>query len=500
MAKIKIIALKFNNEIHNLLTTIKETCYDEKQDDIRFAIKIDCQSNKSIIVYEGYLCFESLNEFQNSIYNNLITIDNQKILYEIEQTPRTSFLLQREDYYADKYNQIISPFYSNCYLYESWNCNLTIKNMWLELAPEDTAKVSPYLDINLEYFIDKVGNVLKFVQVNEVDVAIAHQNDKFITLGFKINQNTFDAEYVQNKYVANIEVRSASDIVLKKSFEIEKRFVDFEMQDIDDNIQIEVFNLSNNRCVYKRNLKFIANGTSIIHQVKRTPNLVQRRYSFEKIKENLNAEIASLENVRTMWTRRIKRKDESEFVRFDSSEDAKALEYLIKTLKSIAPNKGLEDKLPEYIYLADPYLFCNLGLRKYLDIFNSYNYGELKQIELRLIGCQNPIPEYLINELRKSPHKYSNIKIKSVRKKKTDNNGIILPPKIINGKKEYQTQETFHDRFIASKHIEYGFTNSINNLKKGVTFFRSFDIYFEVAEELWNISNTNNDFVVEEML
>lgn len=201
-----------------------------------------------------------------------------------------------------------------------------------------------------------------------------------------------------------------------------------------------------------------------------------------------------------MWTRRIKRKDESEFVRFDNFEETEALKYLIKTLKSTAKNKGFEDKLPEHIYLADPYLFCKLNLTKYINIFNEYNKEGLKTIELRLIGCQNSIPEYLINELRKSPHKYSSIKIKSIRKKKTDNNGIVLPPKIINGKQEYETQETFHDRFIASKHIEYGFTNSINNLRKGVTFFRSFDIYFEDAEELWNISNTNNDFVIEEML
>lgn len=500
MAKICIIGVKQNNIINNLLTTIKVTTNDEKQENLKLITEINCSNEASILVYEGYFCFESLNKFENEISTNKVKINNQEILFEVTQNPRSSFLLQLEDFYLDKYNQIVSPFYSNCYLHEKWNCNLNIKNLWLEMSSEDKSKVKPYLDINLEYFIDKVGNVLKFIQVNEVDVSIAHQNDKIITLGFKINQNTFDVEYLQNKYIANIEVKSASDIILKKSFEIEKRFIDLEMQDVDDNIQIEVFNLSNNKCVYKRNLRFIANGTTIIHQVKKELNTIQCKYAFEKTRENPTAEIASLENVRKMWTRRIKRKDESEFVRFDNFEETEALKYLIKTLKSTAKNKGFEDKLPEHIYLADPYLFCKLNLTKYINIFNEYNKEGLKTIELRLIGCQNSIPEYLINELRKSPHKYSSIKIKSIRKKKTDNNGIVLPPKIINGKQEYETQETFHDRFIASKHIEYGFTNSINNLRKGVTFFRSFDIYFEDAEELWNISNTNNDFVIEEML
>ena len=181
MAKICIIGVKQNNIINNLLTTIKVTTNDEKQENLKLITEINCSNEASILVYEGYLCFESLNKFENEISTNKVKINNQEILFEVTQNPRSSFLLQLEDFYLDKYNQIVSPFYSNCYLHEKWNCNLNIKNLWLEMSSEDKSKVKPYLDINLEYFIDKVGNVLKFIQVNEVDVSIAHQNDKIIT-------------------------------------------------------------------------------------------------------------------------------------------------------------------------------------------------------------------------------------------------------------------------------------------------------------------------------
>ena len=494
MAKIIIIALKINRNIQNLLTTIKVTSYDEKQENLKLVEEITCDNTKSILVFEGYLCNELLALFQTNICNkSIVSIDNQEILYEVDKIPRSSFLLQREDFYADKYNQITSPFYSNCYLEENWNRNLNIKNLWLELCKQNYDPIKPHLDINLEYFIDKIGNVLKFVQVNEVDVSVVHQNEKIITLGFKINEDIFDKNYVINKYIVTIEVISASDTILKKSFEINKRFIDIELQDSDDNIHIEIYNLNNNKCVYKRNMKFWGNGTKIVHQLKKDITTIPNVYKIENLKQNPVFEISSLENTRTKWTRKIKRKDDSEFVRFDDTEKYNAYEYLIKTLINTAKYKGTEENLPEYIYLADPYLFSGISLDLYMKLLNKLN-----NIEFRLIGCKDCIPEFLIKEMQKNKELFKNVKIKSIRKRETDESGNLIPPfQTTGGKFEYKTRETFHDRFIATKHLEYGFTNSINNFRKGVTFFRSFDVYFDDAEELWNIPASNNNYVIE---
>lgn len=496
MAKVSVVALRTNDKILNILTSIKVTSFDEKQEDFKLITEIQADNNQSIFVYEAYLCFEDLEKFQQNICaNGYIEIKEQKILYYVDEIPRSSFLLQREDRYADKYNDVLSPFYSNCYLEEYWNKNPDIKTLWLNYSNEIHSQIKPYVDINLDYFIDKVGNVLKFIQVNEVDVVLLHQSEKFITLSFKINKNTFDENYVVNKYVANIEVKSASDIILKKSFEINKRFVDIEIQDSDDNIQLEIFNLNNNKCVYKRNMYFFGNGTTHSHQVKKDVTSSPYKYNIELINQHPGNEISSLENLRTKWTRKIKRKDESEFVRFNDTEKNKAFDYLIKTVSDLAKNKGLENKQPEYVYIADPYLYCNVSLNMYLKFINSLSFE--RDTEFRFIGGQNSIPECLVKEMKRIQNQYTNIIFKSIRIKEKDQKGNFLTFSLPNGKKEYKTKEPFHDRFIASKHAEYGFTNSINNFQKGVTFFRSFDVYFEDAEALWNISLNNNDYVIE---
>ena len=498
MAKINIIALKFNNKIVNLLTTIKMTHYDEKQQAMSFVDELNC-GNKSFIIYEGYLCEESLDHFQDDMLNNKeIIINAQTISYEVDEIPRSSFLLQIEDFYADKYNQITSPFYSNCYLDEYWNKNLDIKNLWLEIEEENRLKIRPYLDINLDYLIDKVGNVLKFIQVDEVDVSVAHHCDYFITLGFKINTDNCDKKFVSNKYIVNVEVKSASDLILKRAYEINTKYIDIELQDADNNILIEVYNLNSNKCVYKRNMKFFGGGNPIIHQIKKDITTTPNQNTIVKLRNNNQEyEISSLENIRTRWTRTIKRKDESEFVRFDDTEKKEAFDYLIKTLKDLAKHKGLEDKLPEYIYLVDPYLFCDMSSDDFAKVLSVSTINEFKNIEFRLIGCQNSIPEHFIDEIIKNPHLYKNVKIKSIRKKEKDTLGNILPPfPQPDGSVEYKTKATFHDRFMATKHIEYGFTNSVNNLKKGVTYFRSFDVYFDDAEALWNAA-INNELLIE---
>lgn len=497
MAKITIITIEQDDKLFNVLTCIMKTSFDKKEQDIHLIKELN--GKNSFYIYEGYLCNEKLDNFIKSIIDNKsLKIDNKKVNFNVNNTPRESFLLQREDFYADKYNQIISPFYSNCNLKEYWCTDLYLKNIWLNL--NDKPLFKEFCNVNLNYHIDRIGNILEFSQVNEVDVTVSHQNNKFLTIGFKINKKDFDDKFIANKYVANIEVKSASDLILKKAYELRERFIDIDLQDSDNNILVEIYNLNTNKCVYKRNMKFIGGGNPIVHKMNKYIFSNPKKYEIQKIPKNypINVEISSIEALRSRWTQIIKREEESEFVRFLGNESDKAFDHLLKTVIDMASHKGFEDKLPEYIYVADPYLCCNLGLEKFKKLFSvSQNY-KLSMVEFRFLACQNEIPDYLYDEFKNvnTFQLYKNIKLKVIRKKKFEKNGTEKYDNDNTGKKRLLTEETFHDRFITTKHIEYGFTNSINNFKKGVSFFRSFDVYFDLAETLWN-SDPNNEIIIE---
>ena len=70
---------------------------------------------------------------------------------------------------------------------------------------------------------------------------------------------------------------------------------------------------------------------------------------------------------------------------------------------------------------------------------------------------------------------------------------IIEKPQIKNNQ-----PTAFHDRWIASDIEEYGFTNSLNNFKSGVSFFKSLKHYYEESEFLWQINSNEENYIVKE--
>jgi hypothetical protein len=64
-------------------------------------------------------------------------------------------------------------------------------------------------------------------------------------------------EFIADKYRVNIEIKSFDDIILKETFPILERFKDFELQDEDYNIFLEIYNIETGNCVYKDNFIFM---------------------------------------------------------------------------------------------------------------------------------------------------------------------------------------------------------------------------------------------------
>ena len=86
-------------------------------------------------------------------------------------------------------------------------------------------------------------------------------------------------------------------------------------------------------------------------------------------------------------------------------------------------------------------------------------------------------------EKNKKNKLFNNIKIKSIIEKSQIENKPL---------------SAFHDRWIASDIEEYGFTNSLNNFKSGVSFFKSLKHYYEESEFLWQINSDEENYIIEE--
>jgi len=495
MAYIKFFVLQINKDYYNLLTTIKETSCDEKEEKVKKAKEINILNENKLIIYEGNISSNNIKNFiKDIIKERQYKLNEIEIKYNIiKENRRTSFLTQREDAKADQFNQICSPFYSNCNLVEYWDTSLKTKNLWLKIPKDRRKELVQHFDINLNHLIDRVGNILHFKEIDEIDVSIQHQNDKFLTLAFIRKEN-----YKDNEYIATIEIYSYDDIINKQIFKLNNRFIDIPIQDNDNNIHLEIYNITTNTCVYYNNLYFIGAGHSSSHYFQRDvkQNATQL---IEKSNKNL---IYSLQFNRKRWTNSLKIQNGLHFFRTNNDDEEKAFDYLLTLLKNIQKDTELDGKLPEYVYLVDPYIFNNFAREKFIEIFNI-----TKNIELRIVGSKGCIPKFLYELKEKNKNKYSNIKIKNIKGIKKDKDGKVKyllkedgSYKIDNnGNKVLEEIALCHDRWIATKNTEYGFTNSLNNFKSGVSFFKSIEQYFDESESLWNTKQTQ-DILVEELI
>lgn len=481
MARIRILAINNENNLINLLTSIVDFDISEKEEDF---VLIKTFADAKLELFEGFFENENLQLLKSKIINNnQIEINEKTIIYDVNKNKRCSFLSSKNELFASNEKLISSPFEKCSCLIENWCENDKVKNLWISLSTEVKQDISKCLDINLYELIDRVGNVLHFKELNEINISLIHQNDKFITFSASMKN-----KFVPNKYFATIQIKSYDDIILKKGFFINERFIDFEIEDEDYGIDVEVYNIENNECVFKETFYFMKelclnlsiigpkicfkdnNGTEV-HSI--------QTYSTDKtstIRKTEKSKPIQYEMLRKKWTDNLLRKEQHFYRGFSEVEYKEAIKYFQYLLKQLSNCKK------EYIYIADPYFFENeFNIQRfinYMDIFTA-----VQDKELRILTCSKTLPKLLKNFKRSNKYNlFKNIRIKSIID--------------INKK----TNNSFHDRWIASDNLEYGLTNSLNNFKKGVSFFKSIEHYYCQSEILWNISQENPNYKIEELL
>ena len=233
--------------------------------------------------------------------------------------------------------------------------------MWLQISPKQRIELNQYLDINLNNLIDRVGNILHFQEIDEVDVSIQHQNNKFLTLSFIKKE-----KYKNNNYIATLEVYSYDDLINKQVFLLNSRFTDIPIQDNENTMKLEIYNINNNTCVYYDNLIYIGAGHSSSHYFQRD---IQQNIT-QLIEKNNNNLIYSLQYNRKKWTNRLKRQNGLHFFRANDDKEY-AFHYFLKLLSEIQKDTGLDIKSPKYMYLVDPYIFNNVPKEKFIEKLHS---------------------------------------------------------------------------------------------------------------------------------
>ncbi len=484
MARIRIIALKQKDIYINLYTSFVESENFIKTQKLCTKETLILE-DKEFIIVEGFYNHKNLLNLKNSIISQKeLTFNNCKIIFNVDKQVRTSFLNTKDDYKTNSQKQVLSCFKNNCYLYENWCLDSNIKDIWLNLEENTRIELSNKAEINLLYLIDRIGNIVHFEEINDVEVSIFHQNDKFLTFSVSMRNG-----FTPDKYMANIEVSSYDDIILKESFIIKERFTDFELQDEDYNINIEIFEISTGKCVYSNNLIFVK-------ELSLNMNILGREIVFKDEKGN---KIHSIQEYGTRETSTIKTHEKSNIIQLQLAREKYVSEYnkfkLLSTFKGFKGQnfkeaeqyfqkilKELSTTKNQYVYIADPYfLSAEFNIRRfinYIDIF-----ATVQDKEVRILTCNEVLPKSLKKFIKNNKsHLFSNIKIKSI---------------LELSQKDNKKLSAFHDRWIASDISEYGFTNSLNNFEKGVSFFKSLKHYYEEAEYLWQI-NPDNKYIVQE--
>lgn len=485
MARIRILALKQNDNYINLYTSFVEGENFNKTR--KFQVKETLiLEDKEFIILEGFYTHKRLIALKTSIHTKKeIIFNGYKILFNIEEQTRKSFLNTKDDFKTNPQKQILSCFKNNCYLYENWCIDNNIKDIWLNLEDNTRSKLSNKTEINLLYLIDRIGNILHFKEISDVAVSIFHQNDRFITFSTSMKNG-----FIPNKYIAKIEVKSYDDIILKESFIINERFKDFELQDEDYNINIEIYEISTGKCVLSNNFAFVK-------AISLNMSILGREIVFKD--ENGN-KIHSIQEYGAQETSTVTTHEKSNIISYQLAREKYVREYnkyrLLTTFKGFKgkfykeAEKYFQDLLKEiantdskYIYIADPYfLSAEFNIRRFINYMNIF--AAIQHKEVRILTCNKELPKSLKKFRKNNKNKiFSNIKIKSV---------------IELSEKDKKELSSFHDRWIASDKDEYGFTNSLNNFEKGVSFFKSLKHYYEEAEYLWQISSDDENFIIQE--
>jgi len=506
MPNIKILAFKENHTTKNMLTAIVNWNASSICESFIQTKAFNIGNNKKIVVYEASIDNNKIETFKNNILKNQKLYINSKesIQYNILKDIRISFLNSIIDNSDDK-KILKSPFNNNAVVYENWSTDIQLRETWINLDKNIQKELSEILPVDLYYMIDRIGNLVHFKEIEELIVAIMHQNDNFITLGFEI----FDG-FIENKYIGTIEVKSFDDVILKESFSINNRFIDFPLQDEDYNIFVEVYNKESGKCVFSHNFIFIKEITLSSHILNSsTLEIVSQNGTIHKtiplkttgsksVINSNHSNIINLQSYRNTYTNKIINEESLQFVPFKTKPEA--INHLCKQITKMADSF----QNPKYIYLADPYFLRTVGkitLPNYLDIFNSAS-----SIELRILCTYNEIENDLKSFIQNNKnHIFNNITMKSIYQKRKDANGYLYELNDDGTQKQdpagnliFAVRDSFHDRWIACINEENGFTNSINNFEKGVSFFKSLKHYYTEAETLWNIETSNPDFIIKE--
>lgn len=432
-------------------------------------------------LWEIILGPKQTEKFINQIQNSQVCIlGDININYDLSSVAYKTFLPKD---LVPSQESVESPYNCGSDLIEFWNTDENLKAFAQQTLCFNPciSDLTSNLDFNVIKFYDRIGNLLIFTNHKDISADIICINDHFCVLGVWMK-----SKFKPNQYIATIEAWIFNEIIEKKICVLQDRWTDLRFSQNFDFLNIEIFRLKDGMCVFsQRHIAFIKelsfNFSTLSYFGKFTnKRITQPVFGFSRgtqrqVKISEISPITKFQHER--YGKQKQRNKANHCMAFRPGPDSDAINYFCKEFERIC--EGSKEKI---IYLAEPYILSGklhenlyIGLIK---IFLKYSDVEFRILthrpkliddgDTQTIGAQN-VPSLSI--LRSVTPKLTHVHIRLF-----DDN-------------------PFHDRWICSENDEIGFSNSLNNFKRGVVFFDTYDYFFQLSKQFWNNRDTNSEEV-----
>ena len=422
-----------------------------------------------------------------------LTINNERIDYVVERSPRRRWAFRDERGDADA--SMSSPFSRHgAEIVEYWSLAAEPRRHWLKLLDSlrGTTPLAPSrLGVPLDRLSDRVGNIMIARAEDEVACDLWVARDGALIL-------QVDADLLPpGAYRATVWASHAGDEVLRREVPVARRLTAIQLASDIDRIGFDVFRTSDGQCLDRMEaplLKRIGgqmkiNSTStlqlhdrqgrVFHKVSPPGPSSMIDVSVDDERNELDKEIRQRWLNRRLREREAATRKERKFARFLPDELDDAVRYFIEILRQDA-----DQKTP--IYFADPSFETHIDGDKrrrldrkkiYLDIFATTVGAPLHILCARRRPDETP-PWWSAYPERVTAHVHAR-SFYSHDDRKTG----------------------FHDRFLITPKREIMISHSINGWHNhGVTFATlPYDVYRAEADHLWSmdVGSTTADLFVQ---
>ena len=324
------------------------------------------------------------------------------------------------------------------------------------------------MDFNLFKFYDRAGNFIRFKRTSKINFEVSSLNNKFLVLG-----TWMEPQFIPDKYIVSLETKSNNETLEKKVSLIKQRWTDFSLMEPFDYINLDIFCLESGQCVFsQKNISYFSDLTITASTMRHLGNYKNNKklipvtgwVNHQMTVKSDNSQQSIISQAKQERNQRLLGYLQKKInFTFEGNQNKEAQLHFYKQLSKISQES--ENKI---VYLSDPYFLCGkLDENLYQLLFRTF--------------MENPNVSYriLTHKILKNQNDKVIPTLKVIRS---------FEPRLSNIQIKQFPNNPYHDRWMCSDSAETGFSNSLNNFKRGVIFYPTANFFYKISENLWNQS------------